>query len=647
MIKQETINKIFEQADIVEVVGDFVNLKRAGQNYKGLSPFIDEKTPSFVVSPAKGIYKDFSSGKGGNAVSFVMEHEKFSYPEALRYLAKKYNIDIEEQEEASAEEVQKQNIRESLLIVNEFAGKYFSNNLFHHSEGKNIGLSYFKERGFTDDTINKFSLGYSLEERSGFSNTAVEKGYKLEYLVQTGLSIAKDDYRFDRFAGRVMFPIHGLSGKIVGFGGRTLKADKKIAKYLNSPESEIYHKSNVLYGLFQAKASIIKHNRCILVEGYTDVLSMHQSGIENVVASSGTALTVEQIKLIKRFTKDITVIYDGDAAGIKASLRGIDLILEEGLNVKVLLLPDGEDPDSFAKTRSSKDFTDYIKDNQTDFIQFKTKILLDDAKNDPVKKAQMITDIIRSISNIPDSITRSVYIKECSTMMDIGEQSLYTELNKFIIAKQGKPDNYNNYRSETPVIQQSQIKVTNSKHEVLEKEIVRLLFKYGKEIIEEFTDESNNVLQTTVSDFIISEIESDELEFESELFSFILKEYKSVAHKDENEIQRHFTQHKIEAVQNMAADLYTSKYEMSKIWTKHYAFVETEIDKLKEIIPQTVIAYKTYKILEALKSISHKIVAAQQDNNTIEIDNLAQQIIILNTIKQQLTLTRGNITILS
>ncbi|MBN1112022.1 MAG: DNA primase [Bacteroidales bacterium] len=646
MIKQETINKIFEQADIVEVISDFVSLKRAGTNYKGLSPFIDEKTPSFVVSPAKGIFKDFSSGKGGNAVSFIMEHEKFSYPEALRYLAKKYNIDIEEQEEASAEEIQKRNIRESLLIVNEFAGKHFTNTLFHHAEGKNIGLSYFKERGFTEETINKFSLGYSLEERAAFSNYAVEKGYKLEYLTQTGLTISKDNYMFDRFAGRVMFPIHGLSGKIVGFGGRTLKADKKIAKYLNSPESEIYHKSNVLYGLFQAKSSIIKHNRCFMVEGYTDVLSMHQSGIENTVASSGTALTVEQIKLIKRFTKDITVIYDGDAAGIKASMRGIDLILEEGLNVKVVLLPDGEDPDSFAKSRSSQEFIDYIKENQSDFIQFKTKILIDDSKNDPVKRAQMITDIIRSISFIPDSITRSIYIKECSAMMDMGEPTLYTELNKYLSAKGGGTQQYTNYqqpRTITPV----NLKPLNSKSELLEKEIIRLLFKYGTEIFEEYTDETNQTLQTTVSDFIIAEIEADELEFESEIFAFVLKEYKSVADKSEEEIQRHFTQHKIGEIQNIAADLYTSKYEMSKIWTKHDSFIETEIDKLQEIIPQTVVAYKTHKILEALKSLGQKIAVAQQSNNPEEIDKLSQQIIILNTIKQQLTLNRGKITILS
>ncbi len=368
MIDRSTIDKIFASADIVEVVGEFVKLKKAGQNFKGLSPFTDEKDPSFFVSPAKGIFKCFSSGKGGNAVTFLMEHEKLSYPEALRFLAKKYNIEIVEKEQ-TAEEIQQKNERESLMAVCAFAHKYFIDNLVNTDEGKAVGASYFHQRSYRDDIINKFQLGYSREQRDAFTKTALDKGYKLDYLVKSGLTIQGDNYNLDRFHGRVMFPIHSLSGQVIGFGGRILKSDEKAAKYINSPESEIYHKSNVLYGLFFAKQSVIKNDYCYLVEGYTDVLSMHQSGVDNVVASSGTALTPQQIRLIKRFSKNITVIFDGDEAGIKASLRGIDLILEEDLNVKVLLLPDGEDPDSFARGKSAGELLDYIKANESDFVQ--------------------------------------------------------------------------------------------------------------------------------------------------------------------------------------------------------------------------------------------------------------------------------------
>ncbi|MCB9000212.1 MAG: DNA primase, partial [Bacteroidales bacterium] len=429
MIDQATIEKIFETADIVEVISEFVQLKKAGSNYKGLSPFSNEKTPSFMVSPAKGIYKDFSSGKGGNAVGFLMEIEKLSYPDALRYLARKYNIPIVEKEK-TAEEVQQENERESLLVVSAFAQKYFSHNLLESAEGKAIGLKYLTERGIREDIIDKFQLGYSFNERDAFSQEAKKKGYKTDYLTKTGLSIEKNGSLFDRFAGRVMFPIHGISGTVIGFGGRTLRSDKETAKYLNSPESEIYHKSKVLYGLYFAKKAIVNSEICYLVEGYTDVLSMHQAGIENVVASSGTALTVEQIRLIKRFTQNITIIYDGDEAGIKASFRGIDLVLEEGLNVRVLLLPDGEDPDSFSKKHSASELKAFIKENEKDFITFKSQILLKETVNDPVRKANLITDIVRSISVIPQAITRAVYIRECSTMLEVDEKILLSEVQK-------------------------------------------------------------------------------------------------------------------------------------------------------------------------------------------------------------------------
>ncbi|WP_140484857.1 DNA primase [Flavobacterium sp. GSA192] len=431
MISKATIDTVFETARVEEVIGDFVQLKRAGSNFKGLSPFSDERSPSFMVSPAKGIWKDFSSGKGGNSVAFLMEHSHFTYPEAIRYLAKKYNIEIEETEQTDAEKAN-MDARESMYLVSEFAKDYFHKTLLNTEEGKAIGLSYFKERGFTTETIEKFSLGYSPETWDAFTKEALGKGYKLEFLESTGLTIPREDRPFDRFKGRVMFPIQSMSGRILGFGGRILTNDKKAAKYLNSPESEIYHKSKVLYGIFQAKQSIAKLNNCFLVEGYTDVIQFNQAGIENVVASSGTALTPDQIRLINRLTKNITVLFDGDAAGLRASVRGIDLILEEGMNVKVCTFPDGEDPDSFAKKTSHDDLVAYLENNAKDFIQFKASLLMDEAKNDPIKKADLIRDMVQSISKIPDRIQREVYIQECSRIMDISEQVLISTLAQLI-----------------------------------------------------------------------------------------------------------------------------------------------------------------------------------------------------------------------
>ncbi len=422
MIPQETVQKIYDAANIVDVVQDFVSLKRAGVNYKGLCPFHGEKTPSFVVSPAKNIYKCFGCGVGGDPVKFIREHEKISFPEALRYLAKKYNIEIVEKE-LSNEEKEQRLERESLFVVTDFSKNFFINILNNTDEGRTIGLSYFKERGYNNETVKKFELGWSPEKRDALTQTALQKGHKLKFLEKTGLSIVKkeNNYTFDRFAGRVIFPIHALSGKVIGFGGRTLKSDKKTAKYLNSPESDIYHKSRTLYGIFFAKKSIVKEDKCIMVEGYTDVISLHQTGIENVVASSGTSLTVEQIRLVRRFTKNLTVIYDGDKAGIKASLRGIDLILAEEMNVKVVLLPDGEDPDSYSKKLNFDEFADYIKENEKDFIKFKTELLLSEAKNDPVKRAELTRDVVKTIAVIPDSILRAEYIKECSLLLDTRE----------------------------------------------------------------------------------------------------------------------------------------------------------------------------------------------------------------------------------
>lgn len=436
MIDQPTIDRILDAANIVDVVSEFVTLRKRGINYVGLCPFHTDKTPSFYVSPAKNICKCFACGEGGTAVHFIMKHEQLNYFDALRYLAKKYNIEIQERE-LTDKEKQKKSDRESMLIVNSWAQQYFTTQLYEHVEGKTVGLRYFAERGFREDTIRKFQLGYSLDKRDALYKEATKNGYKKEFLEKTGLVIAYDNGGVnDRFRGRVIFPVHTLSGKVVAFGGRVLKKDEKTAKYVNSPESEIYHKSNELYGIYFAKQAIVKEDRCFLVEGYTDVISMHQAGIENVVASSGTALTQGQIRLIHRFTSNITVLYDGDAAGIKAALRGIDLLLEDGMNVKVVLLPDGEDPDSFARKHNASQFSEFIKQSETDFIRFKTRLLLDDAGTDPIKRSSLITDIIRTVAIIPDNIARSIYIRECSAMMEIDEQVLLNEVNKIRLSKE-------------------------------------------------------------------------------------------------------------------------------------------------------------------------------------------------------------------
>ena len=436
MIDQPTIDRILDAANIVDVVSEFVTLRKRGINYVGLCPFHTDKTPSFYVSPAKNICKCFACGEGGTAVHFIMKHEQLNYFDALRYLAKKYNIEIQERE-LTDKEKQRKSDRESMLIVNSWAQQYFTTQLYEHVEGKTVGLRYFAERGFREDTIRKFQLGYSLDKRDALYKEATKNGYKKEFLEKTGLVIAYDNGGVnDRFRGRVIFPVHTLSGKVVAFGGRVLKKDEKTAKYVNSPESDIYHKSNELYGIYFAKQAIVKEDRCFLVEGYTDVISMHQAGIENVVASSGTALTQGQIRLIHRFTSNITVLYDGDAAGIKAALRGIDLLLEDGMNVKVVLLPDGEDPDSFARKHNASQFSEFIKQSETDFIRFKTRLLLDDAGTDPIKRSALITDIIRTVAIIPDNIARSIYIRECSAMMEIDEQVLLNEVNKIRLSKE-------------------------------------------------------------------------------------------------------------------------------------------------------------------------------------------------------------------
>ena len=520
MIDRQTIDRIFSAADIVEVISEFVSLKKSGQNYKGLSPFKNEKTPSFFVSPAKGIFKCFSSGIGGNVVNFLMEHEKLSYPEALRYLARKYNIEIFEKEE-TVEEQQLKNERESLLALNEFAGRHFSS-LLKTEEGKAIGKSYFLERGLRDASIEKFQLGYAREDKTAFTKSALDKGFKLDYLIKSGLTIQKDnDYRVDRFHGRVIFPIHGLSGQIIGFAGRILKKDDKAAKYINSPESEIYHKSQVLYGLFFAKLAVTKVDKCFLVEGYTDVISMFQSGIENVVASSGTSLTIEQIRLLKRFTRNVTILYDGDEAGIKASIRGIDILLEEGMNVRVVLLPRDEDPDSYARSHSSVEFMKFIEENECDFITFKTKLLLKEAEKDPIRKSTLISDIVRSIAVIPESIPRSVYIRECSRMLDVDEKTLITETAKIrrsrLEQKTRQSGGYYEIPSFEPKVCSPAAAVVQEKYQA-EKEVIRLLLVHGNQTFT-LKDADNNLHEIAVKEYLLHEIENDELEFNHPVYS--------------------------------------------------------------------------------------------------------------------------------
>lgn len=620
MIDHNTIQRIIDTAEITEVVSDFVSLKKRGVNYLGVCPFHNEKTPSFTVSPAKGIYKCFGCGKGGNAVNFIMEHEHLGYPEALKYLAKKYNIEVVEKE-LSAEEIQQQNERDSLLIVTQYANSYFQEKLHKHNDGRAIGLSYFKERGFREDIINKFELGYSLDVRDAFTIAAKEKGYKIDFLEKTGLTIVKDNTQYDRFRGRVIFPIHGLSGNVVGFGGRILRKDAKAAKYLNSPESEIYHKSRILYGMYYAKQSITQLDKCYLVEGYTDVISMFQSGIENVVASSGTSLTVEQIRLIKRFTPNVTIIYDGDAAGIKASLRGIDLVLEQGLNVRVLLLPEGEDPDSFAKSHNTTELIDFIEKNEEDFITFKTRLLSDDAKNDPVKRANLISDIVRSISVIPETITRTVYIKECSTILEINEKILYGEINK--IRKKTFEKEYNktfipdeSFKAASPSVPSF---VSDVYSEAQEKEIIRLLLQYADKTLYTYKEDKYDEERiVSVAEYIISEILNDDLEFKNLVYKQIFQEYHEALNKGEFLESKHFIYHSDPEISKLSADLLSTSYTLSKIFAKGGAHIETEENKLKKMVPETIIAYKR-KILEiAQKDASDRLREAQDKKMSVE-----------------------------
>ena len=629
MISKRTIEKVFETARVEEIIGDFVQLKKSGSNYKGLSPFTEERTPSFMVSPAKQIWKDFSSGKGGTVITFLMEHEQYTYPEAIKFIANKYNIEVEETER-TPEQISEDNEKESLFLVSNFAKNYFKKNLFE-DEGKTIALSYLKERKFKKDIIEKFEIGYSPKIKDDFSKAAVDAGYKLNFLEKTGLTIVKDSENIDRFRGRVIFPIKSMSGRILGFGGRILGASKNLAKYINSPESLIYQKSKVLYGIFESKQSIVKNDNCFLVEGYTDVIKMHQSGISNVVASSGTALTENQIRLINRLTKNITVVFDGDAAGSRAALRGIDLILSQGMNVKICNLPENEDPDSFVSERSLKEVESYLLENSKDFIVYKASLLLSDTQNDPIKKAGVIRDMVESISKISDQIKRELYIKECSSIMDISEQVLYSTLAQIV-----KKD-FNNLkkgpRKEYEPI--SIIKNDKDKNQVnelyeLERKIIEILILYGNDSIdyeeEVFTENSNGNTDTKmknrsvkVFEKIYMDLHTDEMEFSNEDFKNIY--YQIIESFNENkEINvDKFINDLSEKQQQIVTDLVmdNEKYLLHD-WKKNNIYPKSKKDTLAQLTVETILNFRCYLIDKKVNGFKEQANTDQMNNSSLE-----------------------------
>lgn len=644
MIDRQTIERILDAAQIVDVVQEFVPLKKRGVNYLGLCPFHNEKTPSFTVSPSKEIFKCFGCGKVGNSVNFIMEHEHLTYPEALKYLARKYHIEVVEKER-SPEEIEKQNERESLLVVTAYAARQFTENLLHSDEGITVGLAYFKERGFRQETVKKFELGYSFEQRDAFTKKALEDGYKEDFLLKTGLSIRHEERIFDRFSGRVMFPIHSLSGQVLGFGGRILRSDVKTAKYLNSPESEIYHKSKIVYGIFQARRAIMQEDKCFLVEGYTDVMSLHEVGIENVVASSGTSLTQEQVRLIKRFTPNITILYDGDAAGIKASLRGIDLVLEEGMNVKIVLLPDGEDPDSYSKKVSNSDFTLFIKDHETDFIRFKTQLLLAESNNDPVLKANLIRDVVRSIAVIPEAIVRTVYIKECSMVLEVAEPVLYNEVNKLRQQKSFQERNKYPGPEDLPVPPVQAAKPVQFKTVTYysEKEVIRLLLKYSSRELERILRREDGKEEIiTVLDYIVKEITTDELSFDDSVCAKIFADFRFYSDQGLFPGDKHFVKHEDPDISRLSADLLSDSHELSRIWKDKQTFVETEEMKLKDIVPDAVLKFKSDKIIAARKGIMIMLEDAAKEGDNDKILSLQKRYNTLSTALGIISKQLGN-----
>ena len=697
MIDQATIDRILDAAQIMDVVSDFVTLRKRGVNYVGLCPFHSDKTPSFYVSPAKGLCKCFACGQGGNAVHFIMAHEQMSYPEALRYLAKKYNIEIKERE-LSDEEKLVQSERESLFIVNNFARDYFQNILKNHVDGRSIGMAYFRNRGFRDDIIEKFQLGYCTESHDALAKEALQKGYKKEYLVKTGLCYETDDHRLrDRFWGRVIFPVHTLSGKVVAFGGRVLASATKgvKVKYVNSPESEIYHKSNELYGIYFAKQAIVKQDRCFLVEGYTDVISMHQSGIENVVASSGTALTPGQIRMIHRFTNNMTVLYDGDAAGIKASIRGIDMLLEEGMNVKVCLLPDGDDPDSFARKHNATEFQAFIQENETDFIRFKTNLLLEDAGKDPIKRAELIGNLVQSISIIPEAIVRDVYIKECAQLLHVEDKLLVSEVAKRRekqaeqqaerAERERRSANAARANAETGV-NGSHTAATNPDAQQAgypsqslpaglpsetpppfppeeeyvsfipqegkegqefykyERLILKMVVLYGERVMCNVTNEEGQETPITVTEYIVNDLKEDELAFHNPLHRQILTEAAERIHNEGFTAERYFVAHPDPVISKLSVELISNRYQLRKSQIEQMV---TDEERLYELIPRLMINFKYAIVCEELK---HTLFALQNPaiaNDETQCNSIMERYNELNKVKSIMAKRLGDRVILN
>ena len=656
MIQKSTVDAVFETMRIEEVIGDFVQLKKSGSNFKGLSPFTDERTPSFMVSPVKQIWKDFSSGKGGNAIAFLMEHEHYTYPEAIKYLAKKYNIEILETERTDEQKIEADE-RESLYLVNEFASQYFQKTLHETEHGKAIGLSYFKERGFTDETIKTFDLGYSPDRWDAFTMEALKKGYQLDFLEKTGLTIVKEpsgesreEKKFDRFKGRVMFPIKSLSGRVLGFGGRILTSDKKAAKYLNSPESAIYHKSKVLYGIYHAKQAIAKEDTCFLVEGYTDVIQFHQTGIKNVVSSSGTALTPDQIRLINRLTKNITVLFDGDEAGIRASIRGIDLILEQGMNVKVCTFPEGEDPDSFAKKNTQEELAEYLKKNAQDFIRFKASLLQKDSANDPVKKAEWVREMVQSIAKIPDSIKREIYVQECSAIMNVSEEILFNTLAQIRNneTKEQYKEQQKSQNSMKVVSEEIQPRKKVDNQSVLERKIIEILLLYGDKE-EEFEDlilkenEEGELhmepeLHTTrVFEKIFLDLQDDEIEFADEVFRTVFKKLIEELQSEKSfKIDNFINSIPPETASEITAILMDEeRYDLHR-WEDKEIYVKQKDQSVAQYVSDTVLNLRRFLVAQKIEELSKTLQDPELDDTSEIIQDVMDYVSLKRILSNKL-----------
>ncbi|MDC0629213.1 DNA primase [Flavobacteriaceae bacterium] len=644
MIAKSTIDQVFDTARVEEVIGDFVQLKKSGSNFKGLSPFSEERTPSFMVSPVKQIWKDFSTGKGGTSVSFLMEHEHFTYPEAIKYLARKYNIEIEETVQSDSDK-EAAGERESMYLVSEFARTYYQNTLLKTDPGKAIGLSYFKERGFTDETIKNFQLGYSTDAWSGLTDTALKKGYKLKYLESTGLSIVKETKQFDRFKGRVMFPIHSMSGRVLGFGGRILAKNEKAAKYLNSPESEIYHKSKVLYGIYYAKQTIAKEDNCYLVEGYTDVIQFYQKGVKNVVSSSGTALTPNQIRLINRLTKNITVLFDGDPAGIRAALRGIDLILEQGMNVKICTFPEGEDPDSFAKQNTLEELQTYLKENVKDFIAYKASLLMEEAQNDPVAKANLIRDMVTSISKVSDNIQREIYVRECSRIMDISEDVLFSTLAQ--IGKKAQNDAnklYNQKQKAFEVVKSTAAPIKVDIQYELEQKIIEILLLYGnrKEAFEDLILKENEkgalelepaIHEVKVFEKIFLDLQEDEMQFTNANFKTLYYTIIDSLNQTEDFVIESFVNHLDPVLASDVTNILMNeeRYNLHN-WEKNNIFPKQKEGSIAQLVSETILTLRCYLI-------DRKVDEIKQDTQD-EVDHRVLLEDVLNYSNLKMLLSR-------